>query len=254
MSNEAITWAYRQAIANAAMKFVLLALADMADEDNSCYPGQSKLAVMTGQSARTVRRHLADLEAGGFIARARRFDERGHRTSDRYVLPLKGLPVNLTTGQSDHRSNQPEVNLASGQSVPTSKGTTAADKGETNRPDRPLVKLATGQIDQVTQRRDISKTQSPKPPSSTRDPGFVRFWDAYPRRVGKAEAFRKFQGALRRGADLEAIIAGAQRYAAANRGTEDRFIAHPATWLHHGRWEDEPTIGKPAATKPAWEA
>jgi len=254
MSNEAITWAYGQPIANAAMKFVLLALADMADEANSCYPGQSKLAVMTGQSARTVRRHLADLEAAGFIARARRFDDQGHRTSDRYVLPVKSLPVNLTTGQVGHRSEQPEVNLTTGQSVPIPKGTTRHDEGDSNRSERPQVKLATGQIDQVTQRRDISKTQSPKPPTSTRDPAFVEFWAVYPKRVGKAEAFRKFQVAIRRGADLEAIIAGAQRYAAANRGTEDRFVAHPATWLHQGRWEDEPASKATAASKPAWEA
>lgn len=119
MSNEAITWAYRQTITNGS-KFVLVALADMADEAHSCYPGQTKLAQMTGQSDRTVRRQLAELELAGYITRRRRFDKHGHRTSDRYTLPVDadvlaiptgqndlsyGLPAKLTTGQNDRRTD-----------------------------------------------------------------------------------------------------------------------------------------------------
>lgn len=111
MSNEAITWAYAQPITTGA-KFVLVALADMADEAHSCYPGQAKLAAMTGQGVRTVRRQLLELEVGGFLSRGRRFDAAGHRTSDRYVLPVgKEIP----TGQIDRRPKQPQAKLTAGQ-------------------------------------------------------------------------------------------------------------------------------------------
>lgn len=113
MSNVAITWAYRQKIIGGA-KFVLVALADHADENHSCFPGQKKLAEMTGQSERTVRRQLAELELQGLISRSRRFTSGGHRTSDRYTLPVDS-DVLIPTGQDDQRSHGPAVKPATGQ-------------------------------------------------------------------------------------------------------------------------------------------
>lgn len=93
MSHRAVTWAYDQDIQPSAAKFVLVTLANYADEHGYCYPSQSRLADDTGQSERTVRTHLAALEAAGVIRRERRFDKAGHRTSDAFWL--SGLPEKL---------------------------------------------------------------------------------------------------------------------------------------------------------------
>lgn len=82
------------------------------------------------------------------------------------------------------------------------------------------------------------------PPSSADADGepdpFDEFWAACPRKVGKTDARRKFDRATRN-ADPQALIdamrAHADRWAA--DGTDRRFIPHPATWLHQGRWADE---------------
>ena len=66
---------------------------------------------------------------------------------------------------------------------------------------------------------------------------FERFWSEYPRRVGKPKAQAAFVAALGR-ASPEDIIAGAKRYAT-DRCREDAYTAHPTTWLHQGRWQDE---------------
>jgi hypothetical protein len=76
----------------------------MGDENNSCFPGQERLAKMAGTSVSTVRRTLKDFESWGLITRERRQRSDGYRSSDRYFLHLdKTLPVNLTgknlTGQ-----------------------------------------------------------------------------------------------------------------------------------------------------------
>lgn len=78
----------------------------------------------------------------------------------------------------------------------------------------------------------------PRLPSGLRS-AFEEFWAAYPRRTARAEAERKFAIAAR---DTEPalIVAAAKRYAAAVANSEPRFIAHPSTWLHQGRWDDEP--------------
>jgi hypothetical protein len=89
MSNRALTWAFEQAVEPAGAKFVLVALADGAgDEDYSCISGQERLARMTGQGVRTVRRHLDDLERAGLIVRERRKRKDGSRTSDRCFLQV----------------------------------------------------------------------------------------------------------------------------------------------------------------------
>jgi uncharacterized protein YdaU (DUF1376 family) len=79
---------------------------------------------------------------------------------------------------------------------------------------------------------------------------FDKFWDIYPRKVGKQEAARAFIKALRL-ADPEVILAGAKRYA------EDKnrlavYTAHPSTWLNQGRWEDEPIPSRTTEGVPTW--
>lgn len=69
---------------------------------------------------------------------------------------------------------------------------------------------------------------------------FDEFWAIYPRKVGKKAARRKWDVAVK-DADPDVIIAGAKRYAEHVRTTrtEERFIAHPETWLNQGRWDDD---------------
>lgn len=86
MSNAALTWAFAQPLASGE-KFVLVVLADFADEAGSCYPSQARIASMTGHGVSTVARHLKSLEGAGYLSRTHR-TKSGHRTSDRYVLNL----------------------------------------------------------------------------------------------------------------------------------------------------------------------
>ena len=55
---------------------VLVALAQFADGDGECYVTQPVLAQMTAYSLSVVDIALADLEAAGYIARARRYGGR----------------------------------------------------------------------------------------------------------------------------------------------------------------------------------
>lgn len=86
MSNRALTWAFSAKLPT-TQKFVLVVLADMADERNSCFPSQRHIAAKVGASERTVRGALHALEDGGWVRRERR-DTRGIRATDRYFLPV----------------------------------------------------------------------------------------------------------------------------------------------------------------------
>jgi hypothetical protein len=69
---------------------------------------------------------------------------------------------------------------------------------------------------------------------------FRSFWDQYPKRQGEDAAHRAFSEAVAAGADPQAVIAGALRYAADRADKPDRYTAMPANWLRDGRWKDEP--------------
>lgn len=223
MSNEAITWAYQQTAPSPGAKFVLVALADMADEAHSCFPGQAKLAAMTGQGERTVRRQLAELEAAGLVVREHRFGERGHRTSDRYVLQIP-------TGQIGHRPNRPPAKSTTSQSD--------------HRPDTTSLPanlaVPTGQSGQVTQREPKEEPTDSRPTSTKAQlaASFDAFWRIYPRHVGKRKAELEWERAVKR-ADVSEILAGARRYRD-DPNRAEQFTAHPSTWLHQDRWGDDP--------------
>lgn len=71
--------------------------------------------------------------------------------------------------------------------------------------------------------------------------GFLAFWQAYPRKVGKdaaAKAFAKAMGRITEDDPLTVILTGVER--ALPGWTDPDFTPHPATWLNAGRWDDEP--------------
>lgn len=63
--------------------------------------------------------------------------------------------------------------------------------------------------------------------------GFAAFWDAYPRKVGRAEAVKAFAARIAEGFSPEELTTAAKNYSAdceKNR-TEERYIKHARTFL-----------------------
>jgi uncharacterized protein YdaU (DUF1376 family) len=66
------------------------------------------------------------------------------------------------------------------------------------------------------------------------------FWKAYPRRIGRKAALDRLDAIARSGAVAWPVLIGAvRRFAASVKGKDIEFVAHPATWLDAGRWDDE---------------
>ena len=75
---------------------------------------------------------------------------------------------------------------------------------------------------------------------------FEIFWQAYPRKVSKQPAKRKFIILMREldeaGASklLEQMLSAIATQSRSSQWQEgERYIPHPTTWLNQGRWEDE---------------
>ena len=68
-----------------------------------------------------------------------------------------------------------------------------------------------------------------------------QFWCAYPRRIAKKAAMRALERARRSNeVAFTELMAAVERYASAVAMKDIQFVAHAATWLNGGRWEDDP--------------
>lgn len=98
MSLKAMTCAMALRGVTASEKLLLLALANYADENMTCFPSQKRLADDACLSQRTVLNLLADLEARRMISRARRHRPDGSRSSDSITLHFAGSLGEVVAG------------------------------------------------------------------------------------------------------------------------------------------------------------
>lgn len=96
MSVQAITWAIGYPAENATEKAILLVLANYADGDGYCFPGQQSIATQSACSERTVRRVLDSLESKGVISREERRRKDGSRSSDGLYLEALRQPDTMS--------------------------------------------------------------------------------------------------------------------------------------------------------------
>lgn len=149
MSVKAMAWAWEREVPSTA-KFVLLALADHADNDGTCWPGQRWVAEKTGFGRQTVNKAISTLEKEGLLTIEHRFDNLGRPTSNYYNLNLK-QGGNVVVGDIECR--------------PERQGGVA--QSDTNHSEEPI-----------------------KEPIDRLDSDFEMFYAIYPRREAKADARR----------------------------------------------------------------
>jgi len=91
----------------------------------------------------------------------------------------------------------------------------------------------------VAQGTDNKKNNSREEQSKEINAHFEEFWNAYPRKLDKAKAFRAFRSAMKR-AKFEDILAGVIAYRNDPTRNPD-FTKYPATWLNNDSWENAAT-------------
>lgn len=70
---------------------------------------------------------------------------------------------------------------------------------------------------------------------------FDRFWNAYPKKVGKLAAFNSFKKIKNPSEMICVILDAIEKQKNTDQWKKDngQFIPNPSTWLNQGRWEDE---------------
>lgn len=68
---------------------------------------------------------------------------------------------------------------------------------------------------------------------------FEKFWEAYPRKVGKQNAYKAFLKLKVDSETLEKILFAINQQKSSEQWQDERYIPHPSTWLNGERWNDE---------------
>ena len=210
MSWSALAWASNQKTGNGTNKLVLIALANYADDNNSCFPSYKTLIILTELSQRTIARSLKQLEENSFITIKQRFSEyeqSARQTSNFYQLNIN-VQFNLTPSHIDH----PPSHI-----------------------DHPPIVRVTSHI-----------TNHNKPNYNSE---FELFWKTYPNRPNdnKYGAFQKFVDIIKKKEiAFEGLIEKTKWFAKTQEGKDTKFIPHCKTWLSQKRFLDveKPTIKK----------
>lgn len=95
---------------------------------------------------------------------------------------------------------------------------------------------------------DSRKRGRTKAPELYGDPLFVEFWNGYPHKIAKGQAWTTWLKMAP--ADREAAAEKSPLYGQAYANADDerrRFIPHPSTWLNDRRYEDDPSTWKAKA-------
>lgn len=90
----------------------------------------------------------------------------------------------------------------------------------------------------------IKTVRGEEPPVEHSNPfeeRFILFWQAYPKKVGKGEAEKRFMKIKPSQALLEIMITAVQAAKQSSQWKKEngQYIPNPATWLGQKRWEDE---------------
>lgn len=191
------------------------------------WPSVETLASDMGCNERTVRRAMRDLEERGIVKVSRIRDPQN---------PMRNLG-NRYQIQVGHFASVPvDDNLSGDADNMTGYMRTICPQHADNM----TGKLKKRTKEDRTISRSSDKSVAEKKPDMT---GFIMFWTAYPRKVGKPAAEKAWAKAIM-STPVETIMAGLSRYIA-ERQRDSRskvemlkFTAHPATWLNQERWND----------------
>jgi len=98
---------------------------------------------------------------------------------------------------------------------------------------------ANGKQNEREKERENEK-ENEKENESKKAANFDRFWEAYPRKVGKVKAQTAFQKVT---VPVEILLSAIAEQKKSPQWQKDggQFIPHPATWLNGKRWEDQIT-------------
>jgi len=100
------------------------------------------------------------------------------------------------------------------------------------------------------QEQEQEQEDPPKSPQGDKSGGytqeFLKFWETYPKKVGKAAALKAWRNKNGTRPPVDQLIEKIEQQKQSTQWNRDggQYIPNPATWLNQERWEDDLTAHK----------
>ncbi|AHB50074.1 hypothetical protein W911_06935 [Hyphomicrobium nitrativorans NL23] len=192
------------------------------------WPKQETLAERMGfKSKEGIKKLLDPLVARGHLLIVEKSKGRGRATVYAFPAVIEDKRANSSSPINEEKDEQELV-------LSAERANCSSEKGEQELAPTSFKEL------QKEERGEGSALGGLTAPNRQGEP-FNRFWAVYPKRAGYDLARCHFDKAIENGADPEAIIEGAGRYAAAREGQDEQFTKFASNWLRERCWLKEPT-------------
>lgn len=237
MSVQATSWVWNHSQAEGTARLVLLAIADAANREgrNSCQSANT-IAEMCRVSKRTVRYKISELLATGELGKEGKNGEYGTTV---YYFPKMVEDAPKQGGAN----SAPGANLAGANSAPGAKSAPGGCKTEPQGVQmfahNPINPSSSKELHPINNAHEgMGERQRPAPGRVHYSPAFEQFWEAYPRKEGKLDAYNAWRSASHFN-NASHLIAAAGRYRD-NPNRDPRYTKTPTRWLNTRGWEDGP--------------
>lgn len=215
-------------------KLILIGIANH-DGDGGAWPGKVTLAEYACVTARTVQRTIRSLEEKGLIETelnaGGNLHFRNDRRPNRYHLHLDQRG---DTGVAPSNVNGETPDATTGRHQTPPRGDIAVSPEPSLEPSlEPSTPLKAPQGAEVV--------------PDWIDMVFGRWWEMYPRKVGKPAAFKAFKRHVKKPGDDDQVMTGTHRWISVWQAsdTATQFIPHPTTFLNQERFNDFPAVDNP---------
>jgi len=171
---------------------------------------ERELADFLGVDRQRIRTALRSLKKSEFL------------TQDLTQNPTHGIThikiVNYDTYQSDNLYTNPQSN-----------------------PQLPHVKPRPNPVQDSTISKRKKEYKETNYTATATANGFEAFWQAYPKRKNKIDAFRAWEKTRKIRPGIEIVLKKLNELKETEQWSKDegKFIPYPATWLNRGGWDDE---------------
>lgn len=187
----------------------------LTNQKGYCWASDEYFANLYNVSIRAVQKWLSSLEKGGYIHRD--VQRKGERIVRRYIKLADGnedIFHNMTNESSrTYGTKVPEVN---------------EQKFRENNTDNTTVNN--------TNNKTLSKA---KPLESDLENRFNSIWKSYPKKEGKATAFKAYKKAVKKGVTDETIKTGIANYVKQRQGEDPKYTKKGSNWFVGELWNDE---------------
>ncbi|HRI12866.1 MAG TPA: helix-turn-helix domain-containing protein [Verrucomicrobiota bacterium] len=229
MSNELLNRAWMVQGLSGTEKLVLIRLADRANEQDQCFPGQTSLAKDCCLTTRAVRNAIHSLAQKGhlLVVKPATFNQ----SATYRITPTP--PESGSGGERDSGAEQDSAPSGTAFRSPPELNSGPLRNGVPPNPN-----ITQREPSENPQRVDGIAAKKVKPSAD----GFDAFWELYPNKVAKKSAEKAW--AKTTDADRTAILLDLKSRPASKEWTKDggQFIPHPATYLNGERWNDARTV------------